>query len=183
MHATLKYPDKWRGIIRQIRGRYDGVLTYAANWGAEFENFTFWEDLDVMGLNSYYPLSDDPDATAAELTLGAVRWMRMADSISQVHDRPFWLTEVGYRSVDGAWRNPHAEAGDRAASTEAQARCYGALSAAVCASERLQGMFVWKWPSYLGHREDRDGRQVGFVPGGKPAAEVLRTLYRYPPER
>ncbi|PPK86405.1 hypothetical protein CLV84_3331 [Neolewinella xylanilytica] len=183
VQATRKHPERWRDMIRRIRDRYDGVLTYAANWGEEFEQFSFWEELDVMGLNSYYPLSDDPEATPAELTLGAVSWMRMADSTSRVHDRPLWLTEVGYRSVAGAWRNPHAEAGDRVASEEAQARCYAALSAAVCSSERLAGMFVWKWPSYLGHQEDRDGRRVGFVPGGKPAGELLRTLYRYPPER
>ena len=182
VHTTLKHPERWRAIIARVRERYHGQLTYAANWGEEFENLSFWADLDVMGLNSYYPLAADGRADDATLRNGARRWMRMADSISRAHDRPLWLTEVGYRSVEGAWQNPHAEAGDRPPSADAQLRCYRALAAAVCGSDRVTGMFVWKWPSYLGHQEGRDGRPVGFVPGGKPAGEVLRELYRYPAE-
>ncbi len=181
VETTLRHPDRWRQIIRNLRNHYSGVLTYAANWGEEFENLTFWDDLDVMGLNSYYPLSTSLEPGEQELMGGARRWMQMADSISQVHDRPFWLTEVGYRSVENAWINPHAEAGDRATSPVAQARSYAALAAAVSASQRVKGMFIWKWPSYLGHQEDREGRDVGFVPGGKPAVKVLQQLYRDPP--
>ena len=180
VHSTLKHPERWRAIIARVRERYHGKLTYAANWGEEFENLSFWADLDVMGLNSYYPLATDDRVDDATLRAGAQRWMRMADSISRVHDRPLWLTEVGYRSVEAAWQNPHAEAGERSASVEAQQRCYQALASAICGSDRVTGMFVWKWPSYLGHNEGRDGRPVGFVPGGKPAGEVLRELYRYP---
>ncbi|THH41542.1 hypothetical protein E4021_02815 [Neolewinella litorea] len=182
VHTTLKHPDRWRKIIAALREVYDGQLTYAANWGEEFENLSFWADLDVMGLNSYYPLSSEKQPTDAELQAGAHRWMQMADSISEAHDRPLWLTEVGYRSVADAWQNPHAEAGDREESLEAQARCYTALAGAVRESARLQGMFVWKWPSYLGHTEGRGNtRNTGFVPGGKPAASVLSGLYAYPP--
>ena len=56
VHATLKHPDRWRELIARLRRVYTGRLTYAANWGQEFENITFWRDLDVVGLNSYYPL-------------------------------------------------------------------------------------------------------------------------------
>ena len=178
VNATLRYPERWRGIIAKVRQRYGGTVTYAANWGEEFEQLTFWDALDVMGLNSYYPLSEKAAPTDRELRAGAMRWMRMADSLSVRYDRPLWLTEVGYRSVEGAWQNPHAEAGERSASPSAQQRCYEALATAVCTSDRLEGMFVWKWPSYLGHSEDREGRRTGFVPGGKPAAIVLKQLYR-----
>ena len=180
-YATLKHPERWRSMIAALRQEYHGTLTYAANWGEEFENLTFWDVLDVMGLNSYYPLSLENEPSDSSLRQGALTWMRMADEISRIHDRPYWLTEVGFRSVERAWQNPHAEAGERSASLEAQERCYAALAAAVCASERLEGMFIWKWPSYLGHQEDRAGRRTGFVPGGKPAGEVLRDLYRMPP--
>lgn len=39
--ATLGHGDAWRDIIRKTRGLYHGKLTYAANWGAEFENIDF----------------------------------------------------------------------------------------------------------------------------------------------
>ena len=177
VHTTLSHPTEWRTLIRSIRSIYGGKLTYAANWGQEFENVTFWEDLDAIGLNSYYPLAGSSTPSDRELMDSANRWMTMADSISRTYDRPLWLTEVGYRSVKDAWTNPHAEAGDRPASYEDQARCYRALLTAARASDRLEGMFVWKWPSYLGHQEGRGGEDSGYVPGGKPAGALLMEFY------
>lgn len=175
--TTLKHPDRWREIIRQVRLVYGGQLTYAANWGEEFEGFTFWEDLDVIGLNSYYPLSENDAPSDEELLAGARRWMTMAQDVSQQTNRPLWLTEVGYRSVAGAWKNPHADGGDRPADPEVQARCYRALATAAAETPELKGMFLWKWPSFLGGdygpQQDKE-----FSPGGKPAAEELGRFYR-----
>ncbi|MCP9235357.1 hypothetical protein [Lewinella sp. JB7] len=178
VQTTLGHPVAWRAIIADLRRQYTGQLTYAANWGPEFENLSFWDDLDAIGLNSYYPLSGGSEPSDEELRRGAEAWMRLADSISTTYDRPLWLTEVGYRSVAGAWINPHAEAGDRPADEVDQARCYAALIAAGKQSERLRGMFVWKWPSYLGHDEGRQGNNTGFTPGGKPAGALLSEFYR-----
>lgn len=177
VQTTLQHPERWRDVIAAVRKEYRGKLTYAANWGVEFEQLTFWEDLDIIGLNSYYPLSDEPLATDEELLQGATAWMLLADSIAARHIRPLWLTEVGYRSVVGAWINPHAEAGDRAQDPDAQARSYRALTTAATKSAQLRGMFVWKWPSYLGRGEGGE-RDTGFTPGGKPAAGVLTDFYR-----
>ena len=178
VQASLHYPDRWQAIIRNLRKLYGGKLTYAANWGEEFEQLTFWTELDAVGLNSYYPLAGDTSVSDAALLAGAQRWMDRADSIARAADRPLWLTEVGYRSVEGAWINPHAEAGDRGASTEAQRRCYQAMLAAAGKSTELQGMFVWKWPSYLGYRDRWSTADRGFTPGGKPAADLLRQFYQ-----
>jgi len=171
--TTLKHPEKWREIIADIRKVYGGQLTYAANWGEEFEGFTFWEDLDAIGLNSYYPLHDGDAPTVAQLEAGAQRWMDMAAEVSRKTGKPLWLTEVGFRSVDQAWKNPHAEAGDRATNPQHQAACYAALLKAAEATPELKGMFIWKWPSYLG----RDRRGKGFTPGGKMAALKLGDFY------
>ena len=177
VRATLEYPDRWREMIAKLRRVYGGQLTYAANWGQEFENITFWSDLDVIGLNSYYPLATTAKATDKDLAAGAERWMRLADSISTAAGRPLWLTEVGYRSVEGAWINPHAEAGDRLASVRDQQRSYRALLSAAQSSRRLTGMFVWKWPSYLGYTDRWDSADRGYTPGGKPAGHLLREFY------
>ena len=178
VNTTLKQPDRWRSLIAQIRARYSGTLTYAANWGEEFENLTFWDALDVIGLNSYYPLSDKDRPTDAELLAGARRWVAMADDISRKQGRPLWLTEVGYRSVENAWVNPHAHTEGRARDPRCQERCFAALTQAVEESERLEGMFVWKWPSYLGYDGGRWAQGMGFTVGGKPAAAVLGEFYR-----
>ncbi|MEM9258867.1 MAG: hypothetical protein AAGA62_04410, partial [Bacteroidota bacterium] len=171
--TTLKHPDKWRAIIAEVRTIYSGQLTYAANWGEEFEGFTFWEDLDAIGLNSYYPIHDGETVDQAALNAGAMKWMKMAADVSRKTGKPLWLTEVGFRSVDQPWKNPHAEAGERKANPLHQAACYQALAEAAKATPELKGMFIWKWPSYLGGNR----RSRGFTPSGKAAALTLGEFY------
>lgn len=175
--TTLKHPERWREVIRKVRMVYGGQLTYAANWGEEFEGFTFWDDLDAIGLNSYYPISESDTPTDEELLTGARRWMNLAAEVSQKTDRPLWLTEVGYRSVTTAWKNPHAESGDRAPDAEAQARCYRAMLTAAGETPELSGMFLWKWPSFLGRSGGRHQLKE-FCIGGKLAAEELGAFYQ-----
>lgn len=175
--TTLKHPDRWREIIRKVRKVYGGQLTYAANWGEEFEGFTFWEELDAIGLNSYYPISESDAPTDQELLGGARRWMALAAEVSRKTDRPLWLTEVGYRSVANAWKNPHADSGDRPADADAQARCYRAMLTAAGETPELSGMFLWKWPSYLGRQGGRH-QEKEFCIGGKPAAGELARFYQ-----
>jgi len=171
--TTRKHPDRWRAIIRNVRAVYGGQLTYAANWGEEFDNFTFWDDLDAVGLNSYYPLSEKDSPTDEELLAGARRWFEMAAKVSQASDRPLWLTEVGYRAVGEAWKNPHAEANGRVSDPAAQARCYRAMLTAAAETPELTGMFLWKWPSYLGVKNRRNPG-TEFCVGGKPAATIFK---------
>lgn len=178
VQTTLTHPEAWRAIIKKVRRVYGGKLTYAANWGQEFEGFSFWPELDAIGLNAYYPLADTEEATDEALLEGVRHWMTMAAQVSERNQRPLWLTEVGFRSVTQPWKNPHAQAGDRTASGEDQARCFRALTLAAAETPSLRGMFVWKWPSYLGHRRRGGTTDRGFTPGGKPAAGVLRNFYQ-----
>ncbi len=181
VQTTLKQPDKWRALIVKIRKAYSGKVTYAANWGDEFEGFSFWDALDVVGLNSYYPLTTNENPSDGELLAGAKAWMIKANNISAKAGKPLWLTEVGFRSVEGAWINPHAAAGDLPRSYEAQERCFQALVRATVEAPTLEGMFVWKWPSYLGRGKGksrwRGEPNRDFTPGGKPAGEVLKKYY------
>ncbi len=50
-YTTLRKPDQWRALIKDIRQVYHGDLTYAANWGEECEKMTFWEEFDFIGVN------------------------------------------------------------------------------------------------------------------------------------
>ena len=182
VQTTLQHPEAWRKIIRDVRSIYSGPITYAANWGEEFENLSFWDELDVVGLNAYYPLSPKPDPTDRELLDGAEAWLSKAAQISAQAGKPLWLTEVGYRSVATPWVNPHAGPGDREVCNDCQLRCYEALLTAARKTSQLEGIFIWKWPSFLGRgqqRGDWHDQQPGrdFTPGGKPAAEVLQKFY------
>ena len=60
----------WKRIIEDVRAVYDGKLVYAANWGEEVEHVDFWDLLDYIGCDFYYPLSLSDEPTDAELALG-----------------------------------------------------------------------------------------------------------------
>ena len=51
---------------------YKGALTYAAVQGPEFEQLRFWDALDYIGLNNYYPLPDDLSAASIVAKVEAV---------------------------------------------------------------------------------------------------------------
>lgn len=172
--TTLKRPNEWRQLIREIRSIYRGTLTYAANWGEECEKLAFWSDLDFIGINCYYPLSKSDNPTDEELQNGVDRIMAKLERTHQKADRPVWFTEIGYRSAQHPWKSPHAEAEQRPVDENGQARCYEIMLGAVQQNEWIKGLFWWKWSAYLPHNEDW-GR--GYMPYDKAAEAVLARYY------
>ena len=173
-YTTLRQPDKWRTLIQDIRKVYQGDLTYAANWGEECEKLSFWEELDFIGVNCYYPLHKEDEASTVQLARGAERIVEKLERIHRQTGRPLWLTEIGYRSATSPWKSPHAEAERRAVDEKAQAQCYEAILAATYDKDWIGGYFWWKWPCDLSYDEDR-GR--GYMPLGKSAQDVLSRYY------
>jgi hypothetical protein len=56
--STKKRSTFWVSMIEDIRKEYQGSLTYAANWD-EFEEVDFWDKLDFIGVDAYFPISSD----------------------------------------------------------------------------------------------------------------------------
>ncbi|WP_339841286.1 hypothetical protein [uncultured Maribacter sp.] len=171
--ATLSKPDTWRSMIKKTRGLFSGHLTYAANWGEEFENIEFWDDLDYIGLDCYYPLSKDDNPTDEEMT---ERFNMVKTKIEKVYKRfekPIVFTEIGFRSVDKPWQNPHAEA-DESINEEMQARCYEIIFKSIENEPWCQGILWWKFPSYLEYRGQENN---AFTPNNKLAEETVRKWF------
>ena len=171
--ATLGHPEAWRAMIANLRGLFSGDLTYCANWGQEFENIEFWDDLDFIGLNSYYPLSKADNPSDEELL---AKFDTIKIKIVQVHDKfqkPIVFTEIGFRSIDHPWKNPHAEA-DESINQVAQQRCYEVIFKGIENEPWCQGILWWKFPSYLGYRGTDNS---AFTPNNKLAEETVRTWF------
>ena len=66
-------PDYWQLLIKKIRAIYKGKLTYAANWD-EYKRTSFWKELDYIGIDAYFPLSESQTPTVEELRLGWQPW-------------------------------------------------------------------------------------------------------------
>ena len=168
--ATLSHEDDWRDIIRKVRKLYSGHLTYSANWGDEFENVGFWDELDYIGLNCYYPLTKDADPSDAEMKSNFKKVLKKARQISETYNKPLMFTEIGFRSVDRPWLNPHEEVQDRAFNEEHQARCYKIVFDAIQDQDWIKGIYWWKWPTTLQNISAEDRR---FVPYDKTAERVV----------
>ena len=168
-------PMYWQKIIKEIREIYKGKLTYAANWD-EFKRVTFWKDLDFIGIDAYFPLSNKKSPTIAEYELG---WKLHKSEILKVQkqfNKPVIFTEFGYRSVDfngkKPWDSKRVEGG---INLEAQANALQAIYNQFWNEEWFAGGFLWKWF----HKHDEVGGEKNnrFTPQNKPAEELIRKLY------
>jgi hypothetical protein len=125
---------RWQNLIAQVRERFSGALIYGANstsnGGDAFTNekqfVGFWEDLDFVGLSSYYEHHND--GSLEELRGSWDFWNNndiraFAASVS----KPVLLSEVGYRSLAGSHRDPWNWERNGSVDTNIQANAYEAL--------------------------------------------------------
>ena len=182
LKTTRDHQQEWREIISKVRRIYHGPIVYAANWGEEFERIEFWDELDYIGLNCYYPLSGKDEVTLADLKQGTAKFLPTIEKVAKKYQKPVLLTEVGFCSREKIWQNPH-ERGRRTASPSFadQALAYRAIFESFWDKEWFYGFYWWKWPTYL----EYGGQQhSGFTPNGKPAEKVVKKWYsRKPPAR
>ncbi len=172
--ATLSHEDEWRELFRNVRGLYQGNLTYAANWGAEFEKVGFWDELDFIGLNCYYPLSKGDNPTKEELTANFDSVKTRITRVYEKFNKPIVFTEIGFRSIDTPWKNPHAE-GDDSFNEAHQQLCYEVVFEGIEGEPWCGGILWWKYPSYLEYRGLENG---SFTPNHKLAEGTVRTWFR-----
>jgi Glycoside Hydrolase Family 113 len=175
--TALARPDAWRALIAEVRRSFSGRLTYAANWDREFEEIPFWNQLDFIGIQAYFPLADHDSPSLDELRHGWERHLPAIEAAQRRWGKPVLFTEVGYRSApDGAtrpwlWpqRSPAAAA---PVDLRLQADAYQAFFETFWQRSWFAGAYVWKWyPGRAG------GSDADFTPQGKPAETVLREWY------
>jgi hypothetical protein len=140
---------EWRAIIAALRPLTRAKLTYASNW-SDYQRVPFWDALDAVGVEAYFPLSEKLDPSDADL---ATAWRGRIAELRALHERtgkPVVFTEIGYTvSLEAAkepWKDGHARGAERAQAEELQQRCLAAALAAIAPEQEwLRGAFLWKW--------------------------------------
>lgn len=177
--ATQKRPAFWKRLIQQVRGRYSGPLTYAANWD-EYETIAFWPQLDYIGIDAYFPLSDSPTPTVSELLTAWKKPARQLQLLAQRHRRPVLFTEYGYRSVDRTagkqWELPDSWKLRARPNMTAQQNGYSALYQTFWQQPWFAGGFLWKW--FDDHAKAGGPENDDYTPQRKPVEAVIRQQYR-----
>jgi len=168
--------DEWRRVITSVEAVYSGPLTYAANWD-RVGDVPFWDALDVVGVQAYFPVVEGPAGrvpTAAELAAG---WARIMTDVRGLHERTgkhVLFTELGYDASATAATKPWASDGAGRNGQEIQHACMRAALRAIDVEPAVVGAFLWKW--FPGEVQRGDFRMSG--PGVRA---LIREAWGSPP--
>lgn len=169
-------PEYWKNVIQKIRKIYNGKLTYAANWD-EYPRTTFWEDLDYIGIDAYFPLSEEKTPTVAQLKKGWQSWKKKIFELSLEKDKRVLFTEFGYRSMDFTAKKPWlVDRNDQNVNLEAQVNAKKAIYSEFWNEEWFAGGYVWKW--FIDHDRAGGVEDNRFTPQNKPAQKVISEYYK-----
>ncbi len=169
-------PEFWNALIKKIKAKYNGKLTYAANWD-EFKRTPFWSELDYIGVDAYFPVSDSKTPTVKECLEGWKTHKQVIYNMSQKHDKPILFTEYGYRSVDYSGKKPWVS--DRSmnqVNLEAQTNTTQALFETFWKEDWFAGGFIWKW--FHNHENAGGKDDFMFTPQNKPVEALIRKQYK-----
>jgi hypothetical protein len=167
--STEHMTDQWTKTIDKARSNFKGKLTYSSNWD-HYEAVTFWEQLDMVGMNSYWKMGKDRNVAVEEVV---ERWKEIQSDLfpflRKVH-KPLMFLEVGWFSQANAAHEPwdYTQA-SQPVDLELQSKLYAAFFKSWYGNPMLGGFSVWEWPPNSGGPEDR-----GYTPEGKPALDVLK---------
>jgi hypothetical protein len=171
-HAPSFFP-----ILRDIRAAYPGPLTYAANWD-DVEQTVILGELDVIGINAFYPLTDKPNASPAELVSGGLEVAKKVKMLAEQWGKPILFNEFGYTArPDPAlrpWEWPDKMSGVKV-DAHAQAMAYRGLLSGMLQAPELIGAFVWRL--YADPDDLSQEAEWGFSPRGREAELFLRDAF------
>ena len=163
-------PAYWSRLIKAIKVKYKGKLTYAANWD-DYKKCPFWDELDFIGIDAYFPLSTSTNPKLNELIHG---WEKQAYALklySEEHNKKIIFTEIGFRSIEGATVRPWEHHQDGKFDQDVQDIAYQAFFASIWKKDWLAGMFLWKW--YAQHEEQGGEGDTDFTPQNKKAIKTI----------
>ena len=168
-------PDYWQELIKQIRKVYNGKLTYAANWD-EFKRTPFWSDLDYIGVDAYFPVSDNKTPSVEDCRKGWQPHKSLLKSKSETLNKPILFTEFGYRSMDFTGKEPwNSDHTLSSLNFDGQNNAMQALFEEFWIEDWFAGGFVWKWfidDDNVGGKKDNQ-----FTPQNKPVELILQSFY------
>lgn len=169
-----KRPQFWFNIISEIKKVYKGQLTYAENWDT-YQDVPFWKEMDFVGVDAYFPLSEERSPSTDALRNGWKQHLKALAKYSNKIRKPILFTEFGYVSTDYAARRPWETDRSQPENERLQADAYQALFEEVWSKDWMAGGFVWKWFPNL---KPNDKARDPYSPQNKHASLVLNEFYK-----
>jgi hypothetical protein len=174
---VAKRPDYWSQLIKKIRKVYKGKLTYAANWD-EFKRVPFWKELDYVGVDAYFPLSDKKTPSVSEFELGWKKHKQEIIKVQRNSNKPILFTEYGYRSIDYTGKKPwESNRVEGQVNHQAQKNATQAIYNQFWKEKWFAGGFIWKW--FHNHENVGGANNNRFTPQNKPTEQLIKKLYGF----
>jgi len=172
--STEDQLDQWTRTIQAVRRTFHGQLTYSSNWD-HYTAVHFWDQLDLIGMNSYWKLGPDRNVSVEEIQKnwreiqhGRSGHDGVLDFVTKQH-KPLLFLEVGWCSMANAASEPWDYTTSDPVDLELQRKLYEGFFRTWYGNPHLGGFMVWEWPPGDGGASDR-----GYTPENKPAEAVLR---------
>ncbi len=174
--------QSWVTLINNLKSINSTTkYTYGAQWGGyadEKNTVQFWPQLDYIGLSAYFALSsyqtNDPSVDFFKSAWDKIN-NEQIKPLQQKYNKNVLFTEVGYKSVTGAYVDPGDwNTGGGYNGTE-QAREYDALFSYFNSVPYIRGIHLWDWnsdPNYGGNGN------IDYTPQGKPAQDVMTSWFK-----
>lgn len=173
--AIIHRPEFWKTLAATCRQNFKGKLTYAANWD-NYAEVSCWEQLDFIGIDAYFPVSDERTPTLSTLRKNWAGPKRELERFSMKYDRPILFTEYGYRSSDFTAAKPwELNEQEQALNLQAQENTYEALFQSFWDEKWFAGGFLWKW--FPNHAKAGGVANNDYTPQNKPVERIIRKWY------
>lgn len=183
------YDGQWRMLIAGVRARFSGRILYAANWD-EYRHVTFFDALDAIGIDAYFPLASGTTPREEEIVRAwtdytdrsgsAHHYVAEIDAVQAKFGKPVLFTEVGYASGPDNLAAPWAFATTYDAA--AQQRAIAAALRVLADKPWFHGVWIWEWqadPALTGKLAGGAG-DLSHTPQGKPAQDTLTEWFTAP---
>jgi len=174
--TTERWKEKWLDVIKAVKEIYSGPLIYAANWD-EYETVSFWNNVDYIGMDAYFPLTNKNNPPKEELIAA---WNKQADVIEKWletsgHDKPVVFTEIGYDTVQGSNKQPWRILPTLASQIESQdeqANCLESLLMVLTNRPWFKGFYWWNY------FPRPDIGPLGYTLRGKKGEKILSEWFK-----
>ncbi len=168
-------PDFWHQLIKKIQAIYTGKITYAENWDT-FENVPFLSNLDYIGIDAYFPLSDEKTPEIKNLAKAWKPIKSRIQKLSKKFDKKIIFTEFGYQSKDFTAKEPWEHSKKSDVNLTAQENSLAVILASFWDEKWFEGGFLWKW--YDNHEQVGGLFDTDYTVQNKPSELILAKFYK-----
>ncbi|MBT3604191.1 MAG: hypothetical protein HOE48_04165 [Candidatus Latescibacteria bacterium] len=144
LDKTLHHEKEWRTLIADVRKIFKGQLTYGSNW-TDYQRVPFWDALDVIGIQAYFPVSKIENPTEQDIRSGWEKHIQTLRAYSIKHNRNIVFTELGYNQSYSAAAEPWGYRVDDEGARPLQEMCWRIAFEAIASEPRVLGSLLWKW--------------------------------------